>query len=1103
MKHKLFFSLLLLVFPAFAFTQGVSCPAVVAGPDTTLNCNDCVLLHAQPVSGFAPTTYTVQSIPYSPYPYAGTSILVNIDDIWSAVLPIGFNFCFYGNTYNQCVVGSNGVVSFDLSYAGGYCEWVIAQGIPGNPDVLNSVLGPYHDIDPSVGGNIYWAQYGTAPCRVFVVSFVNVPMFSCNNLIATQQIVLYETTNIVEVYIQNKPTCSSWNSGAAIEGIQNAAGTQAVVVPGRNYPGTWNAANDAYAFVPAGAPNYTITWYEVGNVIPLTTLDTITVCPTGPTDYYAEVVYTNCNGSTVTVRDTASIVASSSSMVLTTTQTDASCNGAANGTANLTVTGNSNPFTILWSNGQTTANLTGLTGGTYTVTVTEQGGCAAVTSVTIHQPPAIVLQTQSTNPLCNGQATGTASVNASGGAGGFSYLWSNGSTSSSLSGLVAGNYAVTVTDANACTATAAIAITQPQPLVLNLSSTDVVCFGNGNGTATAAVNGGTAPYQYAWNTGATSSNLTNLGPGNYSVTVTDANGCSASGSTTVIEPAAVTLQVTSTNVSCNGVPNGTATATASGGTGGLSYLWSNGQTQPSLSGLAAGNYSVTVTDANGCSATGSVVLTQPPLLMIQLQQANVPCNGQNTGVASVTASGGSPGYTYLWSNGETQNIINGVAAGAYSVTVTDANGCQAIGNITITEPSPLVVAVSATPVTCFAGSDGTASATVSGGVSPYQYQWSNGAQVAHLAGLTTGTYAVTVIDANGCTSAASATVDEPTQILMEIMGDAAICEYDSVRLSAVITGGVPAYDYQWWSVPTAVNDTDATLVYDGHDDRTYHLRIVDQNGCEATASYYVESHPAPVAGFLPDRVELCDSGTVDFENLSSPSDVSSFWEFSDGQSSTQAAPAHWFGAGNWSTTLTVTTVEGCVNSFTREFFIRIIPTPEAAFVSDPNISLIDHLLLSQATVSFNNTSSWFTSGVAWSFGTGDSSTAGAVTYTFPDTGRYCVTMTAYNVYGCHTDTTQCITILDDPYLWVPTGFTPNGDGLNDIFLIGGIEIVEFDISIFDRWGRLIFSSNSMDKGWDGRAMNEDAPEGAYAFKINAVNNQGKKIARAGTVTLIR
>ncbi len=1104
MRRAQLVSLLFLLFPAVLFAQGVSCPAVVTGADTTLNCNDCVRLRATPVSGFTTTTYTVQSIPYNPYAFnVGNSILVAQDDAWGPVVNLPFNFCYYGTNYTQCQAGSNGMLSFTLQAPNSYCPWPINNPIPSPANPMNCIMGPWHDINPSFGGTVFTQLYGVAPCRVFVVSWENNAMFSCTGITTSQQIAIYETTNIVEVYIRSKPLCSTWNGGASILGVHNANGTQAVVVPGRNYPTQWSATNEGWRFVPAGAPNYTVAWYQAGNPVPLTTLDTITVCPTAITDYYAQVVYTNCNGTTVTVRDTTTINATVSSMVLTTTNNDVICNGANNGTATVTIVGNSGPVTVAWSNGGSSNTISGLAPGTYIVTVTEQGGCVANDTVTINEPTAIVLTPSHTDVGCNGQLTGTASVVANGGVPGYTYLWSNGATTSSLTGLAAGNYSVTVTDANLCTRSVSITITQPPLLQITATSNNVSCFGAANGTATTVVTGGTPPMQYLWSNGEITSNLANLVPGVYTVTVTDNNGCTASASVTITQPNVLQVSTTSTNVNCFGAANGTGNATVVGGTQPYVYNWSNGGSTANITNLGPGNYSLTVTDINGCTATSAITITQPTAVVLIPSQVNVLCNGDATGSAGVIASGGTGALTYSWSNGAVTPSITNVVAGTYTVSVTDANGCLSSVTFNITEPTPLVVSATSTDVICYAAGNGTATAIVSGGTLPYQYTWSNNGVTAVLQNLVAGTYTVTVTDAHACTGTATVTITEPTEILLSVFGDNSICAYDSVRLTSEVNGGFPPYSYQWWSVAPGVNDTNPSLVYVGTETRDYYLQITDQNGCHATANMVVVSNVVPVIQFYPDQTEACDTADIYFYNNTVPLDCSYLWEFSDVTTATGIDPAHVFTNGIWSVGLTATTIEGCSSYVFQQDIITILPTPEASFTTDPDISLVDYVLLSEATIIFSNTSPWYATSVDWDFGNGDRAYEGQVTYTYPDSGYYCIKMTAYNDFGCYDDVTQCIRIQQDPFLWIPTAFTPNGDGLNDVFLMGGTEIKTFQVSVFDRWGKTIFYSDSMEKSWDGETTGQACPEGVYTFKVEAVNKLNQTYVRSGTVTLLR
>lgn len=291
------------------------CLSIDLGPDIALpECYDpCQTLEltADVFETGLPTSYEVQSIPYNP-PYsltAGTQFSINVDDVWSGLINLPFNFCYFGTNYNQCVVGSNGLMSFNPAYASGFCPWEFTATCPSAALPLNSIFGVYHDIDPSVCGTARYAVLGAEPCRVFVVNFTDICHYEdpwlfdpCNNLESTSQIVLYETTNVIEVYVQDKPTCFSWNNGNALVGIQNANGTAGYVAPGRQ-TGPWTASNEAWRFVPNGTPNFEVNWYTQADGL-IGTGTTIEVCPSDASQTYAaEAVYTRCDGSEIVVED--------------------------------------------------------------------------------------------------------------------------------------------------------------------------------------------------------------------------------------------------------------------------------------------------------------------------------------------------------------------------------------------------------------------------------------------------------------------------------------------------------------------------------------------------------------------------------------------------------------------------------------------------------------------------------------------------------------------------------------------------------------------------------------------------------------------------------
>ena len=304
-------------------TTTLDCPAVISGglglnggTPPTMSCQalGCVDLEANYLQINQPTNYSVSSIPYAP-PYQFTClqnpVSVNVDDIWSPMINLPFNFCFYGNNYNRCLIGSNGVITFDTTtYApGGYNNWSFSNDLPNASLLRNTIFGVYHDIDPSAGGQVGWELITlNTGCRALVAAWNDIPMFSstCNTQLYTGMIVLYENTNVIEVYVKEKNTCASWNSGNAIVGIQNGAGTAAVVAPNRNgLSADWTVRNEAWRFTPTGTTLTTLKWFE-GNGTSGTqigTTNSINVCPTVTTTYTAEVTYALCNGTNLKYTD--------------------------------------------------------------------------------------------------------------------------------------------------------------------------------------------------------------------------------------------------------------------------------------------------------------------------------------------------------------------------------------------------------------------------------------------------------------------------------------------------------------------------------------------------------------------------------------------------------------------------------------------------------------------------------------------------------------------------------------------------------------------------------------------------------------------------------
>ncbi|MEZ4987170.1 MAG: SprB repeat-containing protein [Saprospiraceae bacterium] len=377
------------------------------------------------------------------------------------------------------------------------------------------------------------------------------------------------------------------------------------------------------------------------------------------------------------------------------------CPGDENGSATVTAAGGTPPYQFVWSTGSISATANGLPAGTYTVTVTDSNLCTTTASVTLSNPPAINVNVLAPTIICGGTATGTATAIATGGAGNYTYLWSNGQTSQTATGLSAGNYAVTVTDGNGCQLVESTIVLNELPAVaIDFQITHIECTDANVGAIAASVSNGTAPYTFAWSTGANTATISNLAPGVYTLTVTDVNGCRAVRSAEINQTAGFTIGAPGVNVSCFGANNGSAQVVATSGSGNLSFIWSNGATTQSVSNLAPGTYSVTATDENECFATASVVITQPAQLVAQMSNVNILCNGDDNGVASVTPVGGTPPYNILWNTGQTTTSITVANGGTYSVTVTDARMCVVSNSVVVTEPTPLSVNISQNSGTC-------------------------------------------------------------------------------------------------------------------------------------------------------------------------------------------------------------------------------------------------------------------------------------------------------------------------------------------------------------------------------------------------------------------
>jgi len=437
--------------------------------------------------------------------------------------------------------------------------------------------------------------------------------------------------------------------------------------------------------------------------------------------------------------------------------TNVTVNGGNDGTASVTISGGTPAYSVTWTPGSaTTPSIGGLVYGVYTASVVDANGCKIAGSTVVNEPRCLgfTASSSATNVLCNGDGNGVASVTVTGGTPAYTYTWNttppqNTSTAVNLN---AGVYSVIIEDANNCFQTANVVINEPTQLTNAMTHTNVTTLGGSNGAAAANSFGGSTPYAYLWNFGATTSYISGLTAGTYSVTITDDNGCSTTDNVTISQPPCngLTLNLFKSNVSCYGGSNGSALAVVSGASGSYTINWSNGATGPSVSNLAAGNYSVMVTNGSNCTEYINFTIIQPSQLSIGLMPTNVSCNGNANGSIDLTIAGGTYPYSFNWNNGSSSEDLIYLAPGNYSVLVNDANGCTVLGAANITQPQPFNVTYTTQNVTCIYGNNGAIGLNVTGGVSPFTYTWSTGANTQSVSGLSAGGYSVVIKDANNC-----------------------------------------------------------------------------------------------------------------------------------------------------------------------------------------------------------------------------------------------------------------------------------------------------------------------------------------------------------------
>ena len=828
------------------------------------------------------------------------------------------------------------------------------------------------------------------------------------------------------------------------------------------------------------------------------------------------VTVTDANGCVVNQN---ALISSPAPLVLTLSKTNSTCNGNANGTATATTSGGTSPYTYKWSDAaaQTAAVATGLLAGSYVVTATDAHGCTSTNSITINEPAVIQATATATAAACFGSADGKINLALQGGTAPFSFLWSSGEATQNIAQKPAGSYSVTITDTNGCTLTTQGVVSQATEIQWMSMEKSILCKNGNDGGIALTATGGTPAYTLSWvgpNSFAGSGlNLQNLFAGNYTATLTDAAGCTKSVAQAVTEPAsalALTLPAFADTI-CFAATNGKATVVAAGGTTPYTYLWNAGnQATATATGLASQAYNVTVTDKNNCTQTAETFIIQKEELSVSAEATDPLCYNGRNGKAHVTViyygatAANLNNFSYLWSTAPAQTNLEAnslLANTSYTVTVVDALGCTAEHSVTVGNPYPVVGRIdSLANVKCQGDANGWAVASGSGGVAPYTYFWSPGptSQADSLAqNLAAGTYQVTVTDAHGCPDILSATITAPPKLNLSLLATAVQCfGNQDGSAKAVVSGGVAPYTYIWVGGQTGpeVKNLPAGL---------FSLSMTDANGCLMRDSIQINQPATPISGTYIFQEPRCFGGHDGSITLTGAGGTPPYRYALDQEAWNGSPRQIGLEAGTYQPN--IIDGNGCV--------IGLAPVeitqPDAVVVDlGPDILIElgrDTQLLATVTNAMGT--------VRFVWNAPDSLWLSCLNCANPLVEnlmyQHYFEVLVTDALGCQAQDRVLVKVEKPRRVFVPTGFTPNGDQQNDRLLVHGQKSAHIlDFRIYDRWGELVFEQkdfalNDPDAGWDGSFRDSPMDPGAYVWVLEVQYMDGEKEVLKGNTTLIR
>lgn len=758
---------------------------------------------------------------------------------------------------------------------------------------------------------------------------------------------------------------------------------------------------------------------------------------------------------------------------------------------------------------------------TYTVTPTS-GSCAGATfTVTVTVNPAINPNIVVTNNRCFGVNTASITTNITGGipfSSGSPYQlsWTGpsgySSSATAISNLLPGTYTVTINDAGGCPFSNSYTITEPTDITITIDSeNDIACYNTANGSINITVNGGTGAYTYTWTKGgnpyATTEDIANLSPGFYVVSVTDANNCGPkTASFTITEPPQLTVNLVSqVNVLCYGASTGAITVSVLGGTIGTGYNFSwvgpNGFTSvnQNLTAIAAGTYNLTVTDANSCTQTLSVIITQSTDIVIAYTTTPITCYGANNASMVVTLSGGNPGYTFVWSNLSTSLTQTNLSAGNYTITVTDNVGCIKTETIVIPQAPVFTVNPIVFNVSCFGANNGSINLNLTGGIAPVALTWADGSTAGLIRNnLPPGVYSATISDGTPCYIQRTFTIIEPLPIVLSAnLTNALNCTNASTgAINLTVAGGTLPYTYSWSNGQATEDLVNLTS-------GNYSVIVTDANGCSATAQYPIV-RPAPITITVTTQTDFdCAAHTVDQSFIAQVSGGVPPYQLQWSSGVISGVNNEIMHSNvNGTVILTVTDSNTCTANYTVT-----VDTPELGYPSFGTSSIgytsyglyaINDPIQFQSTITGDYVS------VSWDFGDGTFSTEINPLHTYLIPRDYIVTQTVTYPFGCVYVQTISLIVEKGYVLVVPTAFTPNGDTVNEMYrpVTKGLKNIVLDI--YDTWGSLIYSeTGDVLVGWDAKIKGFNAENGNYYSKVRGETFYGTIVNSNQTFVLIK